>query len=123
MDGRSAAGLDGVGAAFVKNAFFTTDNRPNDRVHIILPLLASICHKAYNLQAIPRQWQTSRIRPLFKKGEDTNPANYRLLAISSVFYRLYANSLREITTRWVIKNNGDNGSVLPDTQFAFSLET
>jgi hypothetical protein len=70
MDGRSAAGLDGVGAAFVKNAFFTSDKRPNDRVHIILPLLASICHKAYKLQAIPRQWQTSRIRPLFKKGED-----------------------------------------------------
>jgi hypothetical protein len=60
MDGRSAAGLDGVGAAFVvvvvgkfrdlhqpppprlvKIVFFTTDDRPNDRVHIILPLLAT----------------------------------------------------------------------------------
>jgi hypothetical protein len=32
MDGRSAAGLDAVGAAFVKKAFFTFDIRPNDRV-------------------------------------------------------------------------------------------
>jgi hypothetical protein len=35
-----------------------------------------------------RRWQTSRIRPLFKKGEDTNPAKYHLLAISPVCKQL-----------------------------------
>jgi hypothetical protein len=82
-----------------------------------------MCHKANKLQAIARQWQTARICPLFEKGKDTNPANYRLLAEtrnSSVFYRLYANSLWEITTRWEIMNNRDNGIALPDTQFLFS---
>jgi hypothetical protein len=119
LDPASSAGLDGIPAAFVKHAFYVTDTRPVGRVHVLRPLLAGICFKAFTTGHIPTAWQASRIKPIYKKGDEHSPENYRLLAICSVLYRLYANCLRDLTTQWIIKHNHGEGRILPDTQFGF----
>ncbi|KAJ9531318.1 hypothetical protein QJQ45_006759 [Haematococcus lacustris] len=55
--------------------------------------------------------------PLYKHNYDTDPTDpnkYRMLAVSSVLYRLYANVLRHVLTAWCMAHE-----VLPAEQFGF----
>ena len=45
----------------------------------------------------------------------SDPANYRMLAVNGVLYRLYANVVREVVTQWCVQEGGK----VPDNQFAF----
>ncbi|KAJ9532000.1 hypothetical protein QJQ45_003709 [Haematococcus lacustris] len=63
---------------------------------------------------IPAAWKVARISPLFKDTDPTDPNKYRMLAVSSVLYRLYANVLRHVLTAWCITHK-----VLPAEQFGF----
>ena len=56
----------------------------------------------------------AKISPLYKKGSKLDPNNYRMLAVSGTLYRLYANILRELVTKWCVENRK-----VPDTQFGF----
>ena len=44
--------------------------------------------------------------------EVLNPGNYRMIAVSGVIYRIFANELKE--TDWCVKKGK-----IPDTQFGF----
>ncbi|KAJ9509062.1 hypothetical protein QJQ45_001551 [Haematococcus lacustris] len=63
---------------------------------------------------IPAAWKVARISPLFKDTDPTDPNKYRMLAVSSVLYRLYANVLRHVLTAWCMTHK-----VLPAEQFGF----
>jgi len=63
---------------------------------------------------IPACWKIARITPLYKKGSVVDPGNYRMLAVSGTLYRLYANVLREVVTRWCKEKRK-----IPDTQYGF----
>ena len=47
---------------------------------------------------LPAAWKVARISPLYKKGPLLQPASYRMLAVSSVLSRVYANALRTPVT-------------------------
>ncbi|KAJ9533833.1 hypothetical protein QJQ45_026921 [Haematococcus lacustris] len=66
------------------------------------------------LPPIPAAWKVARISPLFKNTDPTDPNKYRMLAVSSVLYRLYANVLRHVMTAWSMAHK-----VLPAEQFGF----
>ncbi|KAJ9531945.1 hypothetical protein QJQ45_003656 [Haematococcus lacustris] len=59
-------------------------------------------------------WKVARISPLFKDTDPTNFNKYRMLAVSSVLYRLYANVLQHVLTAWCMTHK-----VLPAEQFGF----
>ena len=63
---------------------------------------------------IPRSWKEAKLTPLHKKGPTASAENYRMIAVSGTFYRLYANILRSIIQDWC----GQHGKI-PDTQFGF----
>ncbi|KAJ9531186.1 hypothetical protein QJQ45_001015 [Haematococcus lacustris] len=63
---------------------------------------------------VPAAWKVARISPLFKDTDPTDPNKYRMLAVSSVLYRLYANVLRHVLTAWCMTHK-----VLPAEQFGF----
>ncbi|KAJ9522047.1 hypothetical protein QJQ45_005104 [Haematococcus lacustris] len=63
---------------------------------------------------IPAAWKVARISPLFKNTDPTDPNKYRMLAVSSVLYHLYANVLRHVLTAWCMAHK-----VLPAEQFGF----
>ena len=49
---------------------------------------------------IPEQWNTSRVTPVFKKGDDTLAANYRPICVMGPLAKLYATCLNlELNTR------------------------
>jgi hypothetical protein len=69
----------------------------------------------YGEGIVPGSWKVARLSPLFKnKGPLLAPDSYRMLAVSSVFYRLYANVVRQIATEWCVRENK-----VPETQFGF----
>eukprot|EP00983_Pelagomonas_calceolata_P011161 359488-Pelagomonas_calceolata.AAC.1 len=54
---------------------------------------------------IPHEWKTAKITSLYKKGSITDAGNYRMLAVSGTFYRLYANDVHTLLQDWCPKNN------------------
>ena len=76
--------------------------------------LANLFHVALSEKRIPACWKKAKISPLYKKGSKLDPNNYRMLAVSGTLYRLYANILRELVTKWCVENRK-----VPDTQFGF----
>ncbi|KAJ9508898.1 hypothetical protein QJQ45_028226, partial [Haematococcus lacustris] len=57
---------------------------------------------------------TGMMRTGTKDTDPTDPNKYRMLAVSSVLYRLYANVLRHVLTAWCMTHK-----VLPAEQFGF----
>jgi hypothetical protein len=80
-------------------AFFTTDVKPST---LCLPANAT---ERTNHMPCRGSGELLAFVHCLRKGEDTNPANYRQLAIGSVFFR-YVQTER---TRWGLRNNGGNG--------------
>ena len=72
-------------------------------------------HRHYTTGVSPSSWKEARLSPLYKKkGPLLDPNSYRMLAVNSVFYRLFANVVRAVATDWCVAS----GSV-PETQFGF----
>ena len=74
----------------------------------------TLFHKLLQEGVTPDVWQVARLKPLHKKGDVHLPANYRLLAVSPIIYRLYAVCLNKLLTAWCM-----DARVLPDAQFGF----
>ena len=88
MKGDTAAGLDDLPAAFIKYARVRTGREWR---HVLAPLLSELFVVCMREGVLPAAWKVARISPLYKKGPLMQPASYRMLAVSSVLYRLYAN--------------------------------
>ena len=61
-----------------------------------------------------RQAKVAKLSPIHKKGEVLNPGNYRMIAVSGVMYRIFANVLKDLVADWCVKKGK-----IPDTQFGF----
>lgn len=108
----TASGLDGIAAPFIKHAL-VGDPRGSHR-HVLIPLVAALMACMFRKGVIPDGWKQAKLVPLHKKGDTSTPGNYRLLAINSVLYRVYANALRDLLTDWCVEHN-----CIPETQFGF----
>ena len=112
LDPNSAAGFDGVPASFFK-ACVHEDGQPPRRV-LAEPLARLFC-LCYTKGVLPVSWREARLSPLYKKkGPLLDPNSYRMLAVNSVFYRLFANVVRAVTTDWCVATGA-----IPETQFGF----
>jgi hypothetical protein len=108
MSADTAAGFDGLPASFLKFASTADDS------HVLLPLLSLWFARLLDLGQVPTDWKCARISPLFKEGDPADPSKYRMLAVSSVLYRLFANVLRHVLTGWCKEHKA-----IPDEQFGF----
>jgi hypothetical protein len=94
----TAPGLDGVGAAFLKHAvrrstqYQYTYRAPE---YLLAPVLAELFLLVFQTRQIPNAWKVARLVSFHKKGDRDDPAKYRLIAISSVVYRLLASVLNK----------------------------
>ncbi|KAJ9512200.1 hypothetical protein QJQ45_012756 [Haematococcus lacustris] len=102
LNNDTAPGLDGVPAPFIKHARTVEEGVTT---YLLLPLLATWFHSMMRTGSIPAAW---------KDTDPTDPNKYRMLAVSSVLYRLYANVLRHVLTAWCMTHK-----VLPAEQFGF----
>ena len=51
-------------------------------------ILLNIVNKAFSAHIYPSQWDTSFLKPIFKKGDTGDADNFRGLAIGSAFAKL-----------------------------------
>jgi len=112
----TAPGLDGLYAPFIKQAFIQHSSRSDDRTPVLTPLLGKLFFLLLTKGGLPRDWKIARMSPLHKKGTVTVASNYRMLAVSSVLYRLYTNVLKDICIAWCQK---PDVQAIPASQFGF----
>ncbi|KAH7489198.1 Retrovirus-related Pol polyprotein from type-1 retrotransposable element R2 [Phytophthora ramorum] len=91
--GSSSPGLDGVGYDIYK-AFAAQ----------LLPALHAAFACCWRHKQVPQSWKVGVVRLLFKKGERTEPANWRPICLQQAIYKLYAGVLARRLTRWLDAN-------------------
>jgi hypothetical protein len=72
-----AAGPDGMGPLLLKKV-----------IDEIVPPLATIMKKSLKEGAVPEDWRTANVTPIFKKGQKADPGNYRPVSLTSVSCRM-----------------------------------
>ena len=61
---------------------------------------------------MPACWKVAKLSPIHIKGEVLNPGSYRMIAVSGMMFRIFANVLKILVTEWCVKKGK-----IPDTQF------
>ena len=51
--------------------------------------------KSFDQGIIPSDWKEAEVRPLFKKGEKSNPGNYRPVSLTSVVCKVFEGFIRD----------------------------
>ena len=100
----SSPGLDGIPVPFFKYACLPHDDgRKVVSVNVLVPLLTRLYRVCLSKARIPAMWKVAKLSPLHKKGALANPGNYRMIAVSGVMYRVYANVLKDLVTDWCVQ--------------------
>lgn len=94
-----AAGCDGLPAEFYKHAC-TRDNNSRPLEHLLLEYLVLLFNHFFSRGQLPQKWGTSLITLVFKKGDKSNWAHYRPLAVTLVIAKIYALILNARLTQW-----------------------
>ena len=79
-----ASGVDGIPPDFWRALL-----QNEDAVNILLGL----CQACWEQKAVPQDWKTAKVVALFKKGDDSLPANYRPISLLPVGYKVLAGML------------------------------
>lgn len=81
----------------------------------IVPILCTIFQQSFNTSKVPLDWQMANFKCLFlKKGDKTNPANYRLVSLTCI-----ACKSREHTVYSQIMTHLDSHNILVEFQHGF----
>ena len=64
--------------------------------------------------SIPCQWKKAEVRPIFKKGDKSNPGNYRPVSLTCIVCKIFETFIKNSLTNHLIVNN-----ILSDVQFGF----
>ena len=95
---RKAQGLDEIPPTFLKSA--------SEKVKTAL---LQIFNKILRTGRFPKAWKSDRRTPVHKKGDPTKCANYRLLAIHSVFRKLFCTIADKRMRQIVELDDSQNG--------------
>ena len=92
--GRSGA-LLGYTSELLRYAQLVPTNADPAPQHLLLPCLNVLLNTAFSSGTVPQSWQTSLVTPVFNRGDATDTANYRLIAVGEPLSRLYASILAQ----------------------------
>ena len=68
----------------------------------ILTLIFNKCKKE---QRIPKLWKTAHTVLIYKKGDNTDPSNFRHIALQSCMYKLFVAIVSDRMSKWANNNN------------------
>jgi hypothetical protein len=60
--------------------------------------------KSFKLGIVPTAWKYANVTPIFKKGEKSNPGNYRPISLTSLLCRVKEKLLRDEMMRYLLMN-------------------
>ena len=89
-----AAGIDEISGEFIKSA-----------QDVILPFLFRLFNKMYETSFYPVEWCKAVIVPILKKGNDSDPDNYRGISLLSVISKTFSAILNKRLYAWCEKEN------------------
>ena len=68
--------------------------------HALVPVLATLFTAVFRSGKVPREWLLGAITAIHKKGDATDPNNYRGITVGHVLGKLYALMLNNRLTAW-----------------------
>ena len=78
----------------------------------IAPILTILFTQSFNSGDLPNDWLTANITPVFKKGDKSNPSNYRPISLTSLCCKLMEHCHN-------IMNHLESNHILNDYQYGF----
>jgi hypothetical protein len=84
-----AGGLDSICSEFLKYA-----------CDVVVPFLTKLFNKLYDTGSFPAGWCKSVIIPIYKKGDDRNPDNYRGISLLSIVSKVFTSILNKRLYTW-----------------------
>ena len=100
---RKASGPDNIPAILLKNC-----------AEELTPILAFIFQQALDQNAVPDDWKTALVTPVFKKGKRAEPANYRPVSLTSIICKINEHIIVSETLSHLEREN-----ILVDYQHGF----
>ena len=89
-----AAGPDGIIGEFFKHAG-----------HLAVDFLVKLFNVLFERGIYPDSWTESIIIPLFKKGNQNDPDNYRGISLCDICSKLYSSIINNRLQEWIEQNN------------------
>ena len=80
----------------------------------IAPALTALFKSSLSSGSVPAEWRDAHITPIYKKGEQYNPANYRPVSLISVVCKLLEHNIVSAVMR-----HSEENSILTDNQHGF----
>ena len=71
---------------------------------ILAEPLSQIFQQSFDSGILPDDWKTANIVPIFKKGDRTNPANYRPVSLTSVPCKIMESIIKEKLMKFLESN-------------------
>ncbi|MES9994057.1 MAG: reverse transcriptase family protein, partial [Candidatus Thiodiazotropha sp.] len=71
----------------------------------ITPVIKAIFEQSLETGQLPKDWTTARVSPLFKKGDKSDPANYRPISLTCVLCKVMEHIVASNLTRHLSRNN------------------
>ena len=85
-----AAGPDGIIGEFLKHAAVP-----------LVPYLVKLFNKLFESGSYPKSWTEALIQPLYKKGDQNKPDNYRGISLLNILSKLYSSILNDRINAWI----------------------
>ena len=80
----------------------------------LAPALTTLFTKSLDSGQVPKDWRHALVQPIYKKGDRSNPANYRPISLTCVCCKLMEHIVRSHVTRHLETEN-----ILSDAQHGF----
>ncbi|RVE47834.1 hypothetical protein evm_007589 [Chilo suppressalis] len=103
LDVRKASGPDGIPAVVLKHCAAE-----------LSPVLTRLYQLSYSLGRVPAAWRDASVQPVPKKGDRSDPANYRPIAVTSVLCKVLERVLNNHLTLYL-----EDYSLIHDRQYGF----
>jgi len=73
--------------------------------------------RSFDEGVVPESWKAAKVIPIFKKGDRSDPGNYRPISLTSVVCKVFESIIREGIINHMLSNN-----LLSNTQHGFLLK-
>ena len=62
---------------------------------VFVPILTIIFQRSYNEGIVPNGMKRANVKPLFKSGEKTSPANYRPVSLTPIIIKIFEKNIKK----------------------------
>ena len=94
LKNKKAPGVDGILNEMLKSS-----------LHVIKPFIIRLFNQIWDTGIFPKEWQTSIIIPLHKKGKQEDPNNYRGISLISNVCKCFTFIINNRLKKWAYRNN------------------